>query len=70
MMNLGNPEEAFSLSMIPNEGEKVLAEMARNDLKRGVNGLEVYVMCEIPSNVISIDEFSSLFDGFSTAPMT
>ena len=47
------------------EGEKVLAEMAKNGLKRGENGLEVYVMCEIPNNVILIDEFSQLFDGFS-----
>ncbi len=47
------------------EGEKVLAEMAANGLKRGENGLKVYVMCEIPNNVILIDEFSKLFDGFS-----
>ncbi|MGB4600737.1 MAG: phosphoenolpyruvate synthase [Trichlorobacter sp.] len=47
------------------EGEQVLAEMARNGLKRGENGLQVYVMCEIPNNVILIDEFSKLFDGFS-----
>ncbi len=47
------------------EGEKVLAEMAQNGLKRGTNELEVYVMCEIPNNVILIDEFSKLFDGFS-----
>jgi len=47
------------------EGEKVLSEMAKNGLQRGQNGLEVYVMCEIPNNVILIDEFSRLFDGFS-----
>ena len=47
------------------EGEKVLAEMEKNGLKRGENGLQVYVMCEIPNNVILIDEFSKLFDGFS-----
>ncbi|MCD6600100.1 MAG: phosphoenolpyruvate synthase [Dehalococcoidia bacterium] len=47
------------------EAEKVLAEMAKNGLKRGENGLEVYVMCEIPNNVIMVDEFSKLFDGFS-----
>lgn len=46
------------------EGERVLAEMAKNGLKRGENGLQVYVMCEIPNNVILIDEFSRLFDGF------
>jgi pyruvate,water dikinase len=47
------------------EGERVLTEMAKNGLKRGENGLEVYVMCEIPNNAILIDEFSKLFDGFS-----
>jgi pyruvate,water dikinase len=47
------------------EGEKVLAEMASNKLVQGENGLEVYVMIEIPSNVILADEFASLFDGFS-----
>lgn len=47
------------------EGKKVLAIMAKHGLKRGVDGLEVYVMCEIPSNVILADEFSKIFDGFS-----
>jgi pyruvate,water dikinase len=47
------------------EGERVLAEMAQNGLKRGENSLKIYVMCEIPNNVILIDEFSKLFDGFS-----
>jgi len=47
------------------EGEMVLAEMAKNGLKRGENGLQVYIMCEIPNNVVLVDEFSKLFDGFS-----
>jgi pyruvate,water dikinase len=47
------------------ESDRVLAEMAKHGLKRGENGLEVYVMCEIPNNVILVDEFSKLFDGFS-----
>jgi pyruvate,water dikinase len=47
------------------EGKKVLNEMEGNGLKRGKNELEVYVMCEIPSNVILADEFSEIFDGFS-----
>jgi pyruvate,water dikinase len=47
------------------ESERVLAEMANNGLKRGENGLQVYIMCEIPNNVILVDEFSKLFDGFS-----
>jgi len=47
------------------EARAVLAAMARHGLVRGENGLEVYVMCEIPNNVLLIDEFSELFDGFS-----
>jgi pyruvate,water dikinase len=47
------------------EAEKVLAEMAKNGLVRGENGLEIYVMCEIPNNILLVDEFSRLFDGFS-----
>ena len=47
------------------EGERVLEVMAQNGLRRGENGLEIYVMCEIPNNVILIDDFSRLFDGFS-----
>jgi pyruvate,water dikinase len=47
------------------EGRKVLAEMARHGLQRGENGLEIYVMCEIPSNVILADAFADIFDGFS-----
>jgi pyruvate, water dikinase len=47
------------------EAERVLAAMAAHGLRRGDNGLEVYVMCEIPNNVIQIDAFAKLFDGFS-----
>jgi pyruvate,water dikinase len=47
------------------EAERVLATMAELGLKRGENGLEIYVMCEIPNNVLLIDEFSKHFDGFS-----
>ncbi len=47
------------------EAKRVLAAMAAQGLERGRNGLEVYVMCEIPNNVLLIDEFSELFDGFS-----
>jgi len=47
------------------EGKKVLEEMAKNGLRRGENGLEVYVMCEIPNNILMVDEFSQIFDGFS-----
>lgn len=47
------------------EGKKVIDIMSQNGLKQGKNGLEIYVMCEIPSNVILADEFSKIFDGFS-----
>lgn len=49
----------------PAEADKVLAVMAENGLKRGEDGLEVYVMCEIPSNVILARDFAARFDGFS-----
>jgi len=47
------------------EAEQVLAAMAGNGLARGRNRLEVYVMCEIPNNVIQVDAFAAVFDGFS-----
>jgi pyruvate, water dikinase len=47
------------------EGKKVIEEMKKNGLKQGEKELQVYVMCEIPSNVILADEFSKIFDGFS-----
>jgi pyruvate,water dikinase len=47
------------------EAELVLERMAQHGLRRGENGLEVYAMCEIPNNVILIDQFSQYFDGFS-----
>ncbi len=47
------------------EAEQVLAVMAEHGLVRGADGLEVYVMCEIPNNVILVDDFARVFDGFS-----
>jgi pyruvate,water dikinase len=47
------------------EGIKVHRELAKHGLNRGENGLEIYVMCEIPSNVILAHEFCDIFDGFS-----
>ncbi|HHO65866.1 MAG TPA: phosphoenolpyruvate synthase, partial [Epsilonproteobacteria bacterium] len=47
------------------EGQKVIDTMSKYGLKQGENGLKIYVMCEIPNNVISIDSFSQIFDGFS-----
>jgi pyruvate, water dikinase len=49
----------------PDEADRVLKVMAENGLARGQNGLEVYVMCEIPSNVILAAAFAERFDGFS-----
>jgi pyruvate,water dikinase len=47
------------------EAQRVLEEMGKHGLVRGQHGLEVYAMCEIPSNVVLIEEFSRVFDGFS-----
>ncbi|MEZ5832543.1 MAG: phosphoenolpyruvate synthase [Dongiaceae bacterium] len=47
------------------EADRVLAVMAENGLRRGENGLQIYVMCEIPSNVILAKAFAERFDGFS-----
>ena len=47
------------------EGEQVVKRMAELGLQRGLNSLEIYVMCEIPNNVVLIDAFSRVFDGFS-----
>jgi pyruvate,water dikinase len=47
------------------EGRKVVKLMEEFGLKRGLNELEIYVMCEIPSNVILAEEFAKIFDGFS-----
>jgi pyruvate,water dikinase len=49
----------------PEEGKKVLETMKEFGLIKGEDGLHVYVMCEIPSNVLRADEFLDIFDGFS-----
>jgi pyruvate,water dikinase len=64
-MGLTNVIPMIPFCRTPEEGRKVLAEMEKHGLKRGENGLQVYVMCELPSNVIFADEFSQVFDGFS-----
>jgi pyruvate,water dikinase len=64
-MGLTNVIPMIPFCRTPEEGRNVLAEMAKHGLKRGENGLQVYVMCELPSNVILADEFSQVFDGFS-----
>jgi pyruvate,water dikinase len=64
-MGLANLKLMIPFCRTVEEGRRVLAEMEAHGLRRGENGLEVYVMCEIPSNVILAEEFSDLFDGFS-----
>ncbi len=64
-MGLGNVKVMVPFCRTLEEGRRVLAELERNGLRRGREGLEVYVMCEIPNNVILAEEFSDLFDGFS-----
>ncbi|MFN5117435.1 MAG: phosphoenolpyruvate synthase [Cyanobacteriota bacterium] len=64
-MGLTNVIPMVPFCRTPEEGDRVLAEMARHGLVRGANGLEVYVMCELPSNVIGAEAFAERFDGFS-----
>jgi pyruvate, water dikinase len=64
-MGLTNVIPMIPFCRTPDEGRRVLAEMAKHGLEQGVNGLQVYVMCELPSNVIQADEFAEVFDGFS-----
>ena len=64
-MGLSNLKLMVPFCRTVEEGRRVLAEMAANGLRRGEDGLEVYVMCEIPSNVILAEQFAEVFDGFS-----
>lgn len=64
-MGLVNVKLMVPFCRTVDEGRKVIAEMAKHGLVRGENGLELYVMCEIPSNVILAEEFAEIFDGFS-----
>jgi pyruvate,water dikinase len=64
-MGLTNVKLMVPFCRTVEEGKKVLAVMAEAGLRRGENGLEVYVMCEIPANVILTEEFAQIFDGFS-----
>ena len=64
-MGLSNVKLMIPFCRRVEEAERVLTVMAENGLKRGENGLEIYVMCEIPNNVVQIDAFARLFDGFS-----
>jgi pyruvate,water dikinase len=64
-MGLTNVKIMIPFCRTIKEGKEVLAQMRQHGLVRGENGLEVYVMCEIPSNVILAHEFAEIFDGFS-----
>ena len=64
-MGLTNIKPMIPFCRTPDEGRKVVEIMKEYGLKQGENGLEIYVMCEIPSNVIVADQFADIFDGFS-----
>ena len=64
-MGLTNIKLMIPFCRTVEEGRLVVQEMKKYKLVQGKNGLEIYVMCEIPSNVILADEFAKIFDGFS-----
>jgi len=64
-MGLTNVKVMVPFCRTPEEGRQVIMAMGEFGLRRGENGLEVYVMCEIPSNVVLAEEFADVFDGFS-----
>lgn len=64
-MGLTNIKLMIPFCRTVEEGKSVIAEMKKYGLVQGKNGLEIYVMCEIPSNVVLADEFAGVFDGFS-----
>jgi pyruvate,water dikinase len=65
VMGLTNVKVMIPFCRTLEEGRRVLAELERHGLRRGERELEVYVMCEIPNNVVLAEEFAELFDGFS-----
>jgi pyruvate,water dikinase len=64
-MGLTNVKLMVPFCRTVEEGRRVLQVMAEAGLRQGENGLEVYVMCEIPANVVLTEEFAEIFDGFS-----
>ncbi|HLC60805.1 MAG TPA: phosphoenolpyruvate synthase [Candidatus Nanoarchaeia archaeon] len=64
-MGLNNIKLMVPFCRTVDEGKSVIAEMKKYGLIQGKNGLEIYVMCEIPSNVVLADDFAKIFDGFS-----
>lgn len=65
VMGLNNLKVMIPFCRTVEEGRRVISEMESHGLVQGENGLEVYVMCEIPSNVIIAEQFAEVFDGFS-----
>jgi len=65
VMGLTNVKVMVPFCRTPEEGRKVIGVMGDFGLTQGENGLEVYMMCEIPSNVLLAEEFAEVFDGFS-----
>jgi pyruvate,water dikinase len=64
-MGLGNCWVMIPFVRTLEEGRAVIAELAKNGLRRGENGLKLIMMCEVPSNALLADEFLEIFDGFS-----
>ncbi len=64
-MGLTNVKLMIPFCRTIDDGKAVLKELADNGLQRGKKGLEIYMMCELPSNVLLMDDFAQLFDGFS-----
>jgi len=64
-MGLTNVKPMIPFCRTPEEGRQVVNVMKEFGLKQGENDLEIYVMCEIPSNVVVADQFATIFDGFS-----
>ncbi len=64
-MGLTNVKVMVPFCRTVEEGQKVIKVMEKYGLKQGENGLEIYVMCEIPSNVVLAEDFAKVFDGFS-----
>lgn len=65
VMGLTNVKTMIPFCRTVAEARKVFAEMEVNGLKQGENGLEIYAMCEIPSNVVRAEDFLRVFDGYS-----
>lgn len=64
-IGLNNVQIMVPFCRTVDEGKKVIEILANNGLRQGENGLEIYAMCEVPSNVVLADEFLEVFDGFS-----